>query len=175
VRFYGKTVPLLLTLGVAIGARGVSADDIYKWTDEQGRVHYSNRGGSSAPEDVPPEPSGEEGWESALERKRGTDEFNAAADSAINSLQARMIRTKRERGRAQQALESIQAEIVRAQGVDPNSVPELRAREVTQLGEIRKIDAEIAAVELQVAKLRAAKAVGREQAEKAAPVPFPNP
>ena len=46
---------------------------------------------------------------------------------------------------------------------------------MTQLGEIRKIDAEIAAVELQVAKLRAAKAVGREQAEKAAPVPFPNP
>lgn len=169
MRGRGNTASGLLALALLF-VPSIRAEDIYKWTDEQGRVHYSNRGGEGAQAEPSDTPAGGEGWESALERKRGTEEFTAASDSAINSLQARMIRRKRERGRAQETLEAIQADIVRAQASNPNAVPELRARETTQLGEVRKLDVEIANVESQIARLRAFKALGRDHPEK--PTPF---
>ncbi len=172
VRLGGNSVGHFLLFLAILLAPAARAEDIYKWTDEQGRVHYSNRGGE-APQVEPLEGSGsEEGWESALERKQGTDEFYAAADSAINSLQARLIRRKRDRGHAQEALEATQAEILRAQTFNPNAVPELRAHEVTQLADVRKIDAEIAVIEARIARVRALKAFGKSQSEKPAPAPF---
>lgn len=169
----GRDRKLALVLGLlSLGVASAPAEDIYKWTDEQGRVHYSNRGGQSSPS-LPEEPSStDEGWESTLERKRGTEEFAAAADSAINSLQARMIKKKRDRSRAQTDLEATQAEIVRAQSTNPNGVPELRVREANQLNELRKIDAETSAIEIQIGKVRLLKAMGKEQSGRPGPGPY---
>lgn len=171
MRFHEQAIRHVLALALFL-VPAVRAEDIYKWTDDQGRVHYSNRGGGEGQSQPSDAPLGDEGWESALERKRGTEEFTAAADSAINSLQARMIRRKRERSRAQEALDATQADILRSQTSNPSAVPELRLRESKQIAEVRRLEAEISAIETQIARLRTMKAIGKEQANGPAPAPF---
>jgi hypothetical protein len=150
---------------LALGSTGLAqAQDIYKWKDDQGRTHYSNQGGS-APSDSAGtgSDSGEQGWESVLEKQKGTADFQEKAEAMINDLQLKMTRKKRERAQAQEALEATQASIVRSQAVGGADVPMLRAREVTQTNDLRKIDAEIAAMGASAAKLRALKAAEQEQ------------
>ena len=149
----------LLALTVVCPA---SAGDIYEWTDDQGHPHYSNRGGTGGSEagsggDV------DEGWESALERKQGGEDLQGKAEAAINSLELQVTRRKRDRERAQEDLEATQANIVRAQGSKPADVPALRAREATQLTDLRKIDLDLSALDLRIARLRALKAASQEQ------------
>ena len=64
---------------------------------------------------------------------------------------------------AQEALEATQASIVRSQATGGADVPMLRAREATQSNDLRRIDAEIAAMGASTAKLRAVKAAEQEQ------------
>lgn len=157
-----RSIPAIV-LVIALGGAPALAGDIYKWTDDQGRVHYSNRGGGKEPEanDAVSGPSsGDEGWESLLERKRGGEQLTEAADNAINSLQARMVKRRREREQAQAELEATQAAIVRAQATGAPELPELRAREVSQIVAVRKIEAEMSGIDTEIAKLRAIKAAG---------------
>jgi hypothetical protein len=154
---------------LALGWAGLaSAQDIYKWTDNQGQTHYSNHGGT--PGDNPPSTgsgSGEQGWESVLEKQKSAGNapgnVQDRAEAMINDLQLQLIRKKRDRALAQEALETTQASIVRSQSAGRADVPMLRAREATQITDLRKLDAEIAAMDASVAKLRALKTAEQEQ------------
>lgn len=163
----------LLILAILLAAPGFALDDVYKWTDEQGRTHYSNRGGKQADEDdqaLPPS-NGEEGWESVLERKKGADDIATAAETQINSLQLKLIRRKRERDRMRGDLQNVQADIGRAQSTNAAALPELRSREQSLLFDLRKAEVEIAEIDTQIAKLKVLKAAGPEL-QKSAPAPF---
>jgi hypothetical protein len=150
----------LLTIAVA---GSLSAGDIYQWTDEEGHPHYSNRGGNGGGDSSGGGGGTEEGWESALERKQGGEDLQEKAEAAINGLELQMTRRKREREHAQEELEATQASIIRAQGSSPAEIPALRVRETTQLTELRKMDLELASIELRIARLRALKAASQEQ------------
>jgi hypothetical protein len=142
-----------------------AAQDIYRWKDEQGQPHYSNRGEASPGESGAPSGSdgGEQGWESVLERKQGTADFQEKAEAAINSMELQVTRKKRERERAQEELEATQASIVRAQASRPAELPSLKAREATQVTELRKADVELDLLRARIEKLRALKEADREQ------------
>jgi hypothetical protein len=150
---------------LALGSTGLGeAQDIYTWKDDQGRTHYSNQGGSTGGDSSGTgSGSGEQGWESVLEKQKGTADFQEKAEAAINDLQLQMIRKKRERAQAQEALEATQTSIARSQPVGGADVAMLRAREVTQTNDLRRIDADIAAMGANTAKLRALKAAAQEQ------------
>jgi hypothetical protein len=150
---------------LALGSAGLGeAQNIYKWTDDQGRTHYSNHGSSTGNDSAGVgSDTGEQGWESVLEKQKGNANFQEKAEAAINDLQLQMIRKKRDRAQAQEALEATQASIVRSQAAGGADVPMLRAREATQTNDLRRIDAEIAAMGASAAKLRALKAVEQEQ------------
>jgi len=151
---------LLYSAGVA------SPQDIYKWTDSQGQTHYSNHGGTPGNDSAaaPRESgTGEQGWESVLEKQKGTGNFQDKAEAVINDLQLQLIRKKRDRAQAREALETTQARIVRSQSAGGADVPMLRAREAMQIADLRKVDGEIASMEASVAKLRALKTAEQEQ------------
>jgi uncharacterized protein DUF4124 len=157
------TVALALSFAGAGMAQLLSAEDIYKWTDDQGRVHYSNRGsGASADSASGETSSGGQGWESVLERQKGTEDFQEKADATINNLELKMTRKKRERTRALDELQATQAEITRATNPRPTDLPALKEREATQIGELRKLDFELGAMQTDIAKIRAMKAVEKE-------------
>jgi hypothetical protein len=151
---------------LALGWAGLArAQDIYKWTDNQGQTHYSNHGGTPGDNSTGTgSGSGEQGWESVLEKQKGgAGNFQDKAEAMINDLQLQLIRKKRDRAQAQEALETTQASIVRSQSRGGADVPMLRAREATQITDLRKLDAEIAAMDASVAKLRALKTAEQEQ------------
>ena len=52
---------------------------------------------------------------------------------------------------------------MRAQSSNGPDLPMLRAREATQIGNLRRIEAEINSMELNAAKIRALKAAEKEQ------------
>jgi hypothetical protein len=142
------------------------AQDIYRWTDNQGQTHYSNHGGTPGDDSAPAPPesgTGEQGWESVLEKHKGTGNFQDKAEAVINDLQLQLIRKKRDRAQAREALETTQASIVRSQSAGGADVPMLRAREAMQIADLRKVDGEIAAMEVSVARLRALKTAEQEQ------------
>lgn len=135
VRLRRATAVAFALVFSARASSSVDAEDIYKWTDAQGRVHYSNRGtGASADSGSGEASVGGEGWESVLERQKGAEDFQQRADAAINGLELQDTRRKRDRSRAQEELDATQREIIRASRDDPGSVPVLKARETTQLG-----------------------------------------
>ena len=150
---------------LALGSAALAhAQDIYKWTDNQGRSHYSNHGGSPGDSSTGAgSDSGEQGWESVLEKQKGTGNFQEKAEAVINDLQLQLIRKKRDRAQAQEALETTQTSIVRSQSAGGADVPMLRAREATQITDLRRLNAEINAMEVSVAKLRALKTAEQEQ------------
>jgi len=154
---------------LALGSAGLArAQDIYKWTDNQGRTHYSNHGGASGTDSAgagegAASDSGEQGWESVLEKQKGTGNFQDKAETVINDLQLQLIRKKRDREQARDALEATQASIVRSQAAGGADVPMLRAREATQIADLKKLDGDIGAMEASVAKLRALKTAEQEQ------------
>ncbi len=119
---------------LALGSTGLGeAQGIYTWKDDQGRTHYSNHGGSTGNDSAGVgSGTGEQGWESVLEKQKGTADFQEKAEAAINDLQLQIIRKKRDRAQAQEALEATQASIVRSQSAGGADVPMLRAREATQ-------------------------------------------
>ena len=152
-------VPLALVL-----AGRAYAQDIYKWMDDQGHVHYSNRGGTLPDDSSSEVPPANQGWESVLEKQRGAEDFQDKAEAAINNLQLQITRKKRDRDHAQEALEATQASIVRASVRPPApELPTLKAREATQITDLRKLDVEISAMEAGIAKIRALKAAEKEQ------------
>jgi uncharacterized protein DUF4124 len=136
---------------------------MYKWTDEQGHLHYSNRGGTSSPESPAAAERADQGWESVLEKQRGGEDLQEKAEAAINNLELQLIRKKRERDHAREALEATQANVVRAEVSRATELPTLKAREATQITDLRKLDAEISATEVAIAKIRALKAAEKEQ------------
>jgi uncharacterized protein DUF4124 len=161
---------IAIVAGLAlVAAERALADEIYKWTDESGQVHYSNRSAAtsqseSSVNDTVREPEGgEQGWESVLERQKGGADLSEKAEAAINSLELEKIRKKRDRGHAQEELEATQAAIVRAGPPQSPEVASLRAREATQLTDLRQIDLDLSSIDARIAKLRALKAVDREQ------------
>ncbi len=160
-----KTLVAAWIGALSLGFVGLAdAQDIYKWTDSQGRTHYSNHGGSPGSDSPSPEAdSSEQGWESVLEKQKGTGNFQDKAEAVINDLQLQMIRKKRDRAQAQEALETTQASIVRSQSAGGADLPMLRAREATQITDLKKLDGEIQAMEVSVAKLRALKTAEQEQ------------
>jgi hypothetical protein len=160
-----KTLVAAWIGALSLGCAGFAgAQDIYKWTDGQGRAHYSNHGGSPESDSASPgADGGQQGWESVLEKQKGTGNFQDKAEAVINDLQLQMIRKKRDRAQAQEALEATQAAIVRSQSAGAADLPTLRAREATQIGDLKKLDGDIAAMELSVAKLRALKTAEQEQ------------
>src|SRR5439155_11173811 len=131
------------------------AQDIYKWTDAQGQIHYSNRGGTLSDDSSSQTPPGNQGWESVLEKQRSAEDFQDKAEAAINNLQLQVIRKRRDRDHAREALEATQANIVRA-GAAPGTteLPTLKAREATQITDVRKLYAEISSMETGMAKIR---------------------
>ncbi|HSD09802.1 MAG TPA: DUF4124 domain-containing protein [Candidatus Binatia bacterium] len=154
---------LVIALGLAAAGRDY-AQVIYKWTDEHGQVHYSNHGGASPSDSSAGSEPADQGWESVLEKQQGREDFQEKAEATINSLELQRIRKKRDRERAQEALEATQASIVRAQQVsNATELPTLKAREAKQITDLRKLDAEISAVETSIAKIRALKAAEKEQ------------
>jgi hypothetical protein len=98
-----------------------------------------------------------------LEKQKGSENFQEKAEAAINSLQLQVTRKKRDRTLAQEQLEATQASIVRAQSTNTAELPALRAREATQITNLRRIESEINSMELNGAKLRALKAAENEQ------------
>jgi hypothetical protein len=144
------------------------ADDIVKWTDPQGQTHYSNRSGSAGQEPAPSEPdsdSGGQGWESVLEKQKGTEKFQEKAEAAINNLEMQMIRKNRDRAQAQEALEGTQESILRTQSANSSSadLPRLRTREANQINELKKLEIELGALKLSIARVRALKSAERDQ------------
>lgn len=155
---------LLLVASLGSGmARFAAAQSIYEWKDEQGRPHYSNRGGTGGSGTPSGSEGGEQGWESVLERKQGDGDFQEKAEAAINSMELQVTRKKRERLRAQEELEATQANIVRALRSNSADVPVLKAREATQITALRKTDLEIGLLEMRIAKLRALKKAEKDQ------------
>jgi hypothetical protein len=156
---------LLVAFAVAAGAAAPAlADDVYKWTDESGRVHFSNRPQNDAGDhDEAPAADGE-GWESVLERQQGSEEIAAQAESAINTLQMQKIRRSRDRDRQAADLEALRVDIGRAQNTSPNSVPDLRAREATQVAELNRIENDLRDIDMKIARYRALKQAGKDQA-----------
>jgi Domain of unknown function (DUF4124) len=152
-------VPLVLAI---VGP--AYAQDIYKWTDDQGHVHYSNRGGALPDDSSSETPPANQGWESILEKQRNAEDFQEKAEAAINNLQLQITRKRRDRDHAQETLEATQANIVRASVPPPApELPTLKAREATQITDLRKLDAEISSMEAGIAKIRALKAAEKEQ------------
>jgi hypothetical protein len=153
----------VLLIGLALAGRA-HAEDIYKWTDDQGHLHYSNRGGTISGDSSPETSSTNQGWESVLEKQRNAEDFQEKAEAAINNLELQVIRKKRDRDHAQEALETTQASIVRAGTLSSAAeLPMLKAREATQITDLRKLDAEIGSMETGIAKIRALKAAEKEQ------------
>ena len=116
----------------SLGGARAHPEDIYRWTDEQGnpllesRRHLVARIGSAPPESG----TREQGWESVLEKHTGDGDFQDKAEAVINDLQLQLIRKKRDRDQAREALETTQASIVRAQSAGATDVPMLeRARQ----------------------------------------------
>ena len=146
---------------VLLVAGATLAGDIYKWTDEQGRTHYSNRdAGSKNDNAAPDDGGGGQGWESVLEKQQGRQDFQDQSEAAINSLEMQVLRRKRERSDAQAELEATQTSIGRAM---PGDLPALRAREATQIGNLRRIDVEIMTMQNNIARIRALRTVDRDQ------------
>ena len=145
---------------VLLVAGATLAGDIYKWTDEQGRVHYSNRDAGSKNDNAAPDDGGGQGWESVLEKQQGRQDFQDQSEAAINSLEMQVLRRKRERSDAQAELEATQTSIGRAM---PGDLPALRAREATQIGNLRRIDVDIMTIESNIARLRAMRSADRDQ------------
>jgi len=147
---------------VLLLAGATLAGDIYKWTDEQGRVHYSNRDSAAKNDNAPPDDGGGggQGWESVLEKQQGREDFQDKSEAAINSLEVQVLRRKRERGDAQAELEATQTSIGRAM---PGDLPALRAREASQIGNLRRIDVEIMTIESNIARIRAMRSADRDQ------------
>lgn len=145
---------------------GLASAEIYKWVDEEGRVHYSNRSadGEEPAERAPSPSSGGEGWESVIERRQGSDDVSRRADRAINSLIVDRRQKKRERDRAYDALEKTRKEITRARRFEPARLPDLSSREREQLLDVRRIEMELSRIDAGIAKARAVKKMGREQA-----------
>lgn len=146
---------------IGTGTATVSAEDIYKWTDGQGRVHYSNKG-TESPTDSGSNGSalGGEGWESVLERQQGAENRQQQADAAINALELQRTRKRRDMSQLLDDLQATQAEISRAK--DPDSMPALKAREETQTAEARRLAGELGAIEQDLVKLRTIKAGGKD-------------
>ncbi|MEA2627173.1 MAG: hypothetical protein QOD06_3218 [Candidatus Binatota bacterium] len=172
-----RRAPALLALAIALAtAAHLRADEIFKWTDRDGKVHFSNRAPQDATEhekrEMPSTVEPGEGWESTLERKQGAEKLVGAADRAINSLQAQIIRQRRERTRIEPELRDTQAAIVRARQANPPAEADLRVREAAQLRRIGEIDAAIAQAEAQIDKLRVMKAAGNASTEEASPGQF---
>lgn len=168
----GHTVRYVKPLGawivavawIAAGVRVAPAEDIYTWTDERGGTHYSNRGGTPSRDAASPGTGDSEvGWESVLDRQKGGPDFQEKTEAAINSLQMERLRKKRDREHAQEELEATRASIVRAQSMNPPEIPTLRAREATQITELRRIDVEIGLLEQRIVQLRALKSVEKDQ------------
>jgi hypothetical protein len=153
---------LLIALALA-GAGRVYAEEIHRWTDDQGHLHYSNRGATSSPESSAAAEHADQGWESVLEKQRGGEDLQEKAEAAINNLELQVIRKKRDRDHAQEVLEATQANVVRAEALRATDLPTLKAREATQITDLRKLGAEISAMEVAIAKLRALKAAEKEQ------------
>ena len=158
----GSIVALVLA-----GAPLALAEDIFKWTDPQGQTHYSNRGGTpgEAPPPSEPDSGGPQGWESVLEKQKGTENFQEKAEAAINSLEMQMIRKNRDRAQAKEALDATQESIVRTQSANSPAadLARLRTREANQINDLKKIDIELAGLRFSVAKVRALKAAERDQ------------
>ena len=153
---------------ILIGAPLALADDIVKWVDPQGQTHYSNRGGTPGQEPSASESDsdqGGQGWESVLEKQKGTEKFQEKAEAAINSLEMQVIRKNRDRAQAQEALDATQENIVRTQSTSSTSpdLTRLRTREANQINELKKIDIELATLRLSIAKIRALKSAERDQ------------
>ncbi|MGH7899951.1 MAG: DUF4124 domain-containing protein [Candidatus Binatia bacterium] len=138
------------------GIAAVGAEEFYKWTDAEGRVHYSNRGSTAEPA---MRPDGE-GWESVLEQRGEAGEFRERADAVINGLQLRMTRKHRDRDRAEADLLATQTEIQRTTGASPE-LATLRSREARQIAELRKLDVELGEIEIGIARARALKKESR--------------
>jgi hypothetical protein len=155
----------ILAFPLALALAGAAyAQDIYKWTDPQGNLHYSNRGGIGLGDSSSETPPADQGWESVLEKQRNAEDFQDKAEAAINNLQLQVIRKKRDRDHAREALEATQANIVRASAPPAvTDLPMLKAREATQITDLRKLDAEIGFMEAGIAKIRALKAAEKEQ------------
>jgi uncharacterized protein DUF4124 len=152
-----------LLIGLAL-AGAVDAEDVYKWTDDQGHLHYSNRGSTPSGDSSSDTAPANQGWESVLEKQRSAEDFQEKAEAAINNLELQVIRKKRDRDHAQEALEATQASIVRAgTSSSATELPMLKAREATQITDLRRLDAEISSMETGMAKIRALKAAEKEQ------------
>ena len=162
-----KAVGLIL-LGTGLPSF-VAAGDFYKWTDDEGQVHYSNRSGSSP--QPPKSGSGAGGGdsESGLEAEKGSGAFQQKVDAAINTLELKLARKQREWNRAQEALQATQAELstqteaAQKKGplLDASDLTPLHAREAAQAAEVSRLDAELSAIRADIAKIRAMKAVDK--------------
>jgi len=158
-------VPTIVLALLFAGAELARAGDIYRWTDAGGRMHFSNRGADATdePAATPSYDSGDEGWESVIERQQGSASFQEKVEASINSLELQLVRKKRERNHAKDELDATQAGIVRAQPVESPDLPALRAREATEIANLQKIDVELGRLRSAIAKMRAMKTADRDQ------------
>lgn len=163
---HNERVKALALIGVlAVAAGPALAGEIYRWVDEDGRVHYSNRNPEAAPAEEAP-PSGE-GWESVLERQEGTDEFSRRADVLLNSLNVDLRRARRERDRAREDLEAVRDEIDRLQGLrDARGALDLRPKEADAFAKLQRLHNDVARIEANIERIKEIKAMGRERAER---------
>lgn len=164
----GAVREVVLT-AILLWLAGISgAAEIHKWVDENGRVHFSNRAPDSSTTAVEAPPSGPgEGWESVLERREGTDEFSERADAVLNGLTLDLRRKKRERDRAREEVERIRSEMVRHQELrNPAAAYALQPAEVEHRNALQQLELDVARLEASIERVKAIKAMGREQAER---------
>lgn len=156
---------------VAAIAGAAAGDEIYKWTDAEGRVHFSSQpppdGREAEKRSLPGGPASG-GWEGSLEGERKSEELGRATESAINALQLELRRRTRTRDRLQTEYDGVAAELQLAlsQRTPPAGLPELRAREQGALRRLQQVNAEIQRIETEIGRLRAIKAVGTTEFEK---------
>lgn len=162
--------PTALALALALAAP-VAADEVYKWTDESGRVHFSSQpppdGRESEKRTLPGGAAGG-GWEGSIEGTRKSEQLGEATESAINSLQLELRRRKRTRNELQEQYDTVAAELALAlaQRTPPAGLPALRAREQGALRKLQTAQGEIQRIEIEIGRLRAIKAVGTAELEK---------
>lgn len=166
VRLHNRRVAaqsaLLLVIAASVSLLSLaSSQEIYKWVDEQGKVHFSNlpRAGDGKPAEVKPEASGET-VVSPEDPMRG---FAVRTQAAVNSVEFQLFRKNRELTRARAELERTRDEVADAERDSPLKLPVLRLRERRGTAEVERLEKDVAEIESQVAKLRALQALGEAE------------
>jgi hypothetical protein len=157
---------------VAVLATWIAAEDVYRWTDADGRIHFSSSppADGSTPKKLALPDGSSEGWEGDLDRERKREAFEGAADSSINALQTEITRRRRARDVLRSELEGARRELGAVDTSRASEASALRARVESLVVDFERAERDLANAEAELRRLRRLKAVG--EAKLAEPPPL---